>query len=265
MLRQSQAIILLVCSALGTGCGSDTALGPDGTSLEQTGFSVRVTPNEAVLFVAGPGNALQLTVEAFDERGALIPGPYSTAYSSSAPTIAGVSGSGVVTAVSYGTAMITTTVTVGRVTRTALAAVTVAVPPMGSWRIAGVYDLTAQITGFDPAWGDLTGHQYTAALVFSPGFDTPGEVGTFTDMRILDADGESLYPAWSGPITLSLPVISGLFVLELGTNFTAVVTYVAEPDESAVASPLIEGRFGVGGHIGGTFVARLRGSPLGGS
>lgn len=157
MIRQSQAIVVLVCAALVTACGSDRALGPDATS--------------------------------------------------------GV---------------------------------------FASWRIAGEYDLIAEVTSFDPAWGDLTGYQYAAALAFSPGFEVSGgrsgEVGTF----IVDSDEG----ARSGPITLSVHVGSGLFVLHLG-SFAAVATYVAEPDENGVA-PVIEGRFGAGGHIGGTFVATLR-------
>lgn len=109
------------------------------------------------------------------------------------------------------------------------------------------------MTSFDPAWGvDLTGYQYEAVLTISSAFDVSGgasgEVGTF----ILHSDDGT----WSGPIMHSVPLVSGLFALRLGTNFGVVATYVAEPDETGVA-PVIEGHFGTGGHIGGTFVATL--------
>ena len=250
MVRRFQVIGLLVCVLMLTACGSDKALSPEATS---GAFLFRVDPARASLFTTGQKNSVQLTTAAYDEGGWRIPGPYPTAYSSSAPGIARVSEGGVVTGVAPGAATITTTVTIGGVVRAVTTPVTVAVDPFDSWRIAGVYELIGQVTGFDPAWGDLTGYQYAAALTVSSSFDVSadasGEVGTFT----LLTDGG----ARSGQIIHSGPVGSALFTLQLGTSFAATATSVAERDGNGVAS-VIEGHFRTGGHITGTFVATLR-------
>ena len=47
-----------------------------------------------------------------------------------------------------------------------------------------MYDLAETITIFDPVWGDITGHRYTAVLTLAEG------VGTFSDLRFLDAEGK---------------------------------------------------------------------------
>lgn len=271
MFRRSQAIILLLCAALGTGCGSDSALGPGASGREQTRFSVRVTPDKPVLFVAGPVNVRQLGIAVFDERGQIMLGPFSIAYSSSAPGIVSVSKDGVVTGVAVGTATITTTVTFGRATQVATTSVTVAVNPLDHWRIAGTYDLTATVSmTIDPlGWdGDLpSAYEYTGVLTFPPGSD----VGIFTDVPVLDEDGQTVLTAVDGPIALDVPPAWALFVLRLGPNWRAFVEDVEEAGEDGASSPLIKGRlmgtfmdsFGTLA-LSGPFVARLRGSTLSG-
>lgn len=117
--------------------------------------------------------------------------------------------------------------------------------------IDGVYDLSAAVKMFDPAWGDLTGYRYTGTLTL-----TNGE-GTFSDFRLLDENG-GIHHMGSGSVRRSIS--TGRLVLELaGTAFhwTAVVASIAEP-EGRSGSPGVAGNFGMGGHIAGTFVAARR-------
>jgi hypothetical protein len=77
-----------------------------------------VSPPHADLSTVAGGNALQLTLSARDQTGVPMPGTIAATYSSSAPSIAGVSSSGGVTAAGPGTAVITATLTLGGITRT---------------------------------------------------------------------------------------------------------------------------------------------------
>jgi hypothetical protein len=56
----------------------------------------------------------------------------------------------------------------------------------------GEYDLTAPITGFDPIWGDLTGHRFVAVLTLFQG------EGTHTGLKVLNPQGEQAEPGRSG-------------------------------------------------------------------
>ncbi|CAN5348922.1 hypothetical protein BH23GEM2_BH23GEM2_25990 [soil metagenome] len=124
--------------------------------------------------------------------------------------------------------------------------------PLNTDHIAGVYDLTATITSFDPAWGDLTGHRYIAVLTLADG------LGTFTDFRLLNAEGESLFPSQSGSVTREVD-FAGRLVLYLGSSYRPlIVGSIAKPDGDGLGSPRVEGGFGAGGHISGTFVATRR-------
>jgi len=86
--------------------------------------SVRVSPATRDLAV---GETAQLTAEPLDARGAVLSGR-SVAWSSSRPNVASVNGSGVVTAVSPGNAIITATVE----GRNGVAGVTVSLAPVAS-------------------------------------------------------------------------------------------------------------------------------------
>jgi Tol biopolymer transport system component len=62
--------------------------------------------------------------------------------------------------------------------------------------INGVYDLTASVTDFDPAWGyDMADYQYTATLRFEHDARfIPGIAGTFSDLRLTGLDVEPRAP-----------------------------------------------------------------------
>lgn len=131
--------------------------------------------------------------------------------------------------------------------------------PLNPAHIGGVYDLNAPITGFDPAWGDFTGYGYSAVLTIQQNPVVGRSAGTFTDLRVRNAAGELEGQTLSGSITLGMS--SGRFVLELASSdfhWTAIVGSIAEPEGDAANSPRIEGTFGTGGHISGTFVATRR-------
>jgi hypothetical protein len=210
--------------------------------------SLSVQPSEAAL-LAQPGQTLQLAVEAYDEaRTRLRSAP---TFVSDAPTVAKVSSTGVVEAVGPGTATITASLTISGVTRSDAATITV----VGTG--SGVYDLTATVTSFDPAWGyDMAGNQYTATLSF--GSDAPptsGIVGAFSDLRLTGTDIEPHAPmsgviigrAHRGRIEIELEVTGG------GNSF-----HLSLLPDGAVFGPVMHGMFGCCGHVGGSFTAARR-------
>jgi Tol biopolymer transport system component len=120
--------------------------------------------------------------------------------------------------------------------------------------INGVYDLTASVTDFDPAWGyDMSDYQYTAILRFEHDARfIPGIAGTFSDLRLTGLDVEPRAPM-SGVITSTAH--GGRIVIELEVigDFTSFhLTLVPSGD---LLGPVIQGRFGCCGHIGGPFTA----------
>lgn len=125
--------------------------------------------------------------------------------------------------------------------------------PVEYANINGVYNLTASIKSFDPAWGDLTGYRYTAVLTLADG------AGTYSDFRVLDSNGELLYPPGSGSVTRGVDATGkGRLILEIGSNFTVIIGSIAKPEGNGMGSPRVEGTFGAGGHISGEFVATRR-------
>ena len=254
MSKRSLRLILPVFAALGLACGADGGLDPGPRVL--TGL--KVAPTDAALSGAAPGNTLQLTLQAYDQTGATI-GTDAVTYSSSAPAIAGVSSSGLVTAAAPGTAKIWAALTVRGVTQTASMTVTVYNGHIGDYpgMIAGVYDLIARVTTFDPGWGeDLTGYRYTAVLTLREEGPLPGVRGTFADLRLIGPSGDTTHIATSGVATASIEP-RGRLVIELfsdgshGNRFT--LTLLVE----TVASGFIDGAFGHD-HIFGTFTATRR-------
>jgi hypothetical protein len=122
MAKRSLRLILPVFAVLGVACGSerDGGFEPEPPGPEPRVFTrLEVTPTAFALFTVAPGNTFELTVLAYDRTGATLPLTSAPAYSSSAPAIAGVTSSGVVTAAAPGTAKITAALTLGGETRTA--------------------------------------------------------------------------------------------------------------------------------------------------
>src|SRR6185312_12591522 len=183
MMRRSLRLILPLFAALGVACGSDgnggfepEPPGPEPPEPEPPVFSrLEVMPTAFALFTVAPGNTFELTVLAYDRTGATLPLTSAPAYSSSAPAIAEVSSSGVVTA-----------------------AATVKVYAGDYADIPGVYDLTALITTFDPAPGvDLEGYRYTAVLTLEE-LRPPWIGGTYADVRLIGPSGDTTAVADTG-------------------------------------------------------------------
>lgn len=118
--------------------------------------------------------------------------------------------------------------------------------------VIGVYDLTASITSFDPAWGDLTGYGYAAVLTFRRDPGQPAGIGgTFSEFRVTGTEGDEDRRA-SGTITSYFD--RGSVVLELVHQNGHFTLFPA----GNVGDSVIEGTFFQGGHIGGPFTAERR-------
>jgi hypothetical protein len=248
MTPRSLTPVLLVCAALGVAC--DNGFEPTPPVLS----SLVLTPDFAEF--VGPGNTVQLTFEALDQRGAPMPGADAITYSSSAPAVAEVSSSGVVTAATPGSAEITAALTLGGATRTASMTVRVHAPDYLG--IGGVYDLAALITSFDPAWGEhLEGYRYTAVLTLVEAYGgRPWFRGTYADLRLIGPGGDSYPVTDTGVVTGSIDP-DGRVVMELvgDGDHIGLTLIVATVDPWG---SVIDGSFGCCGHIGGTFTVQRR-------
>ncbi len=248
MLKRSLRLIAPVFAALGVACEGYRGIEPERRVLT----TIEVKPTDAWLSTIAPGNMVQLSFWAYDQSGVLMPMPRvgAVTYSSSAPAIARVSSSGVVTSVAPGTAAISAALTVLGVARTLSMTVTV---HNGDYSgIAGVYDLTALVTSFDPGWEDLTGYRYTAALTLGGEGAQPVR-GTFADLRLIGPGGDTTHIATTGLVTGSIDP-RGRLIIELfsdgthGNRFT--LTLIVETRTSG----LIDGTFDHD-QIRGTFTA----------
>jgi len=246
MLKRSLRFILPIFAALGVACRRDIGFDPGPRVL--TGLNI--TPTYAALSSVAPGNTLQLTLQPYDQTGAIMSRRDAFTYSSSAPAIAMVSSSGVVTAAGTGAARITAALTVGGITRTASMIVTVFGGDLSD--IAGVYDLSAVITSFDPAWGyDLAGYRYTAVLTLHQESVPPLIRGTYADWWLIGPLGDSLHLSDSGAVTSYIGA-RDRFVIELvGPGDIIDLSLIPV----SVTSESIAGGWGCCGHIAGAFTA----------
>jgi len=122
--------------------------------------------------------------------------------------------------------------------------------PPGYPEIVGVYDLTASITSFDPAWGeDLTGYRYIAVLTLHEELGPPWTRGTYSDFHLVGPGGDSTDVA-PGFVTGSLGF--GTVVLEVRNENFGLTLIVG-----TVASGFIDGSF-FHAHISGTFTLERR-------
>ncbi len=256
--RARVAILTLMAGALVGGCGQ----GDDQGSLEPPppppppAFSaLELRPASAHLAVGAPGNLVRLYAVPLAEDGAPLFESTVTAFSSSSPAIATVTGSGVVTAVAPGAAEITATATVRGITRSASMLVTVHPPDSAAAHLGGVYDLSALITQSDTAWGIPNGTTQTALLTLVQAPGTSVLTGTFTELRASNSDPGD--PGLSGTVGGSVSpngwVVIDLF-LEQGQNSHW-------HGEGVLDSGHIVGSYGCCGHISGTFMAERRPGP----
>ena len=114
MRLSSFAAVALIAISVSCGSESGTNAGPIAASVVITGTRTVTTP----------GTPLQLTVSAFDAAGTLIANPGVFAWASSAPSVAGVTQTGLVTPVAPGT------VTVSAALRGVTGSISVEVAPL---------------------------------------------------------------------------------------------------------------------------------------
>lgn len=113
-----------------------------------------------------------------------------------------------------------------------------------------LYDLTARIEGFDPAWGyDLHGATYTAVMTLSSLSPGSTVVGTFTNWRFEGVEEE--------PVEIGLGNVSG-FVNAAGQVELEADRLLWWMRGTILDSGDLEGTFFCCGHIGGTFRALRR-------
>lgn len=233
MKKRSLPLLAWMCTAMVAACGD--------ALLEPSLAEVALQPAEAALFAVPPDDTVQLTIVAYDQWGRPLadPDPGAATYSSSAPSIAEVSSSGLVRAVAPGTAEITATLTRGD--RTTTGSMTVMV---GWTDVSGVYDLSA-------TENDLTGRGFTGVLTFlhDRGY-VPGIGGAFRDLRVTGPDGTEDIAVPHGAISSSFDS-EGRLVVGLGHNFSL------QPGRDMLA-PLIEGTFAAEGFVSGWFTASRR-------
>lgn len=206
MAKRLLRLTLPAFAALGVACGG--LFEPEPPVLSR----LELTPTNDTLYTAEPGNSLGLYLGAYDQAGAPMQGTGAATYASSAPATAAVSSSGVVTAVTPGTAAITAVLTLGGVTRTASMTVTVYARDYSD--IAGVYDLTAPVTIFEPGGMTLEGSRYTAVLRLWDEWGFPPIGGTHAEIVIMQNGSSAISD--SGFVSASMNDRGRLLVKLLG-------------------------------------------------
>ena len=258
MTNRFSTPILLACAAIGVACGSERVFEPGQQAVDPERApvftSLRITPEAVELFPVAPWDVVQLSVAALDQKGVPIQGLVAPTYFSSIPAVAVVNSSGVVKAGAPGITAIGAKLTLGGITRVAFMTATVYPLDDAARGISGVYDLTAPITGFDPAWGDLTGHRYTAVLTLHQ-YSPMTFAGTYTDLQVIDPAGESSDDwKYTGFVSGSLDGSGGVVIRLIGGNHTWTTWY----GQGKLASHQMVGEFGCCGHISGTFTVVRR-------
>ena len=224
--RRGWHVLVLGLAFLGAGsipgCGSDPAgplppPPPPPPPPEMVLTALEVTPLTADVCTPAPTNTVYLTLVPRDQTGERIQVTDGTAeYSSSAPEIATVSSSGVVTAAAPGTAVITAVFTLGDSTQTASMSATVHESPDELPDISGVYDLTAVVTRWDGAFGMPPGSHETAVLTIEQSGNTPILTGTFANFGVFYPHSETnVSGSYSGVLSGTFDCL-GRVVLELG-------------------------------------------------
>lgn len=129
--RWSVPVTVLVTLILGCrGGGSEGPVDPP----ERTFSSLLVTPGSATICTMAPGNVVNVTAAALDQRGQPMTGLGNPSFTNSNPSAATVDANGLVTGLAQGTAQITASLTASGATRTAAAMITVASAAAGEVR-----------------------------------------------------------------------------------------------------------------------------------
>ena len=191
-------LLMLPAAAGCSGGGSD----PD----ESVFTTLVVTPTTSTLFTVSPNNSVTLLVVAKDQDGAEMVGPSS--FTSANPAVASVSGTGIVTAVGIGSTQITTSVTIGGVSKSSTTTATVLVAGALATVHAPQFDFTPDTVDVQ-AGGSVT--WVIEAVHHAVDFTTPGapidipELLNSSDSRAFPSNGTYAYrcpihPAMHGTV-----------------------------------------------------------------
>jgi hypothetical protein len=173
LMQRYATPLLLTCAAFAA-CGSDGSFEPEPTPAGTRFTIFELSPRVADLSTVAGGNTLQLTLSARDQAGVPLPGTAAATYSSSAPSIVGVSSTGLLTAAAPGTAVIKASLTLGGITLTDAITATVHGPDGNEARLR-VLHADDELTGLDIILGGarvLTGLTYATVsdyLAVKPG------------------------------------------------------------------------------------------------
>jgi len=249
------ALLLLLLSVVMAACHD--GVDPIGTIPGATQAEldrIQVSASTTELSTGAPGNTVALTIKAFDKSGVQISSTGGVvSYTSHAPSTAGVSGDGVVTALAAGTAVITGELTLRGVTRTS--DVTISVLGPGSWpTLGGVYDLVGTVarSDFDPTF---IGGQQRAVVTIQHNGDSIGFLGTYTDFRAIAPGVPDPLTGSSGTVTGTVGT-DGRIVLELWTGQSGSSYWYSR---GMLTGQEVTGDYEVGGGvITGTFAATRR-------
>lgn len=194
MRKPSLGIFLPLCALIAVACKGDSVGVEPQLQNQRVLTTSQIFPGKTDLF---PEFTRQLRIEAQDQFGSTIQADKIT-FSSSAPEIAEVSNSGLVTARSPGTVEITATLAHRGVTRAERMVTEV-------WErdtFSGVFELTAPISA--PTGQGYLDDRYTAILRLQQDPTDPSQLkGTYESLQLLGPDGEALSPA-------SIPATNGL-------------------------------------------------------
>lgn len=125
-------------------------------------------------------------------------------------------------------------------------------PASATAQFTGLYDLTAPLTSFDPAWGDWTGCRYKAVLTLQQN-NRAAFSGTYADLQFI-CPGESSDWNFYGFVAGSIDLDGRVTIQLTGGNHTWTSWF----GRGVSTSGEIAGDFGCCGHISGTFVVKPR-------
>lgn len=250
--RLACSLLLLGIVLAGCNDGADPVGSVPGADTELAAILVSAGTTE--LSTGAPGNTVALAIRAFNKSGVQISSTGGVVtYTSHAPTTAGVSNDGLVTALAAGTAVITGELTLRGVTRTA--DVTISVLGPGTWpTLGGVYDVVGSVerSDFDPSF--IGGEQRTVVTIQHNG-DSRHFLGTYSDFRAIGPGGSDPLTGTSGTVTGTVGT-DGRIVLELWTGQSGSSYWYSQ---GMLAGQEVTGNYEVGGGvITGTFVATRR-------
>jgi hypothetical protein len=218
MTKRTVTFILLTYSASIVGCESErvtepaVAHGPAAQPpVRDTSVLWAITVKSAAHTLV-PGMATELTLVAVDQHGRTLTWPAdAVTHSSSDSAVATVDSRGIISALSRGTATISTTLSLNGVTATGLVFIEVIEIRRGR------YELAAPVT--QSGWGGGVSGGFTALLTVSENSSFGGSdvIGTFENLRI-NIDGATEQSVRGGVVKIGLDGLSRVTVQLVAGN-----------------------------------------------